>query len=116
MFFDKGEPTRKIWYYQLNPRPKPRQDQSTQRGRPRRVRRVPEDGEGFSTNPVDASTIDQETTFDLSVKNPNAPKKHHQGEARILRQHRELTQRTAVIPVDPGAVATTGWETAVGEG
>ena len=34
LFFEKGAPTREVWYYQLGPRPQPRQDQPTQRRRP----------------------------------------------------------------------------------
>jgi type I restriction enzyme M protein len=43
LFFEKGAPTRSIWYYQLDPRPQPWQDQPAQRRRPRRVRRTAKD-------------------------------------------------------------------------
>ena len=39
LFFEKGAPTRKIWYLPARPRPQPGQDQPAQRRRPRRVRR-----------------------------------------------------------------------------
>jgi type I restriction enzyme M protein len=73
LFFQKGEPTKKIWYYQLDPgrnmgKTNPLNDN---------------DLEDFvtlqKTNPeteqswnINVANID-ETTFDLSVKNPNTP-------------------------------------------
>jgi len=73
LFFQKGEPTKKIWYYQLDPgrnmgKTNPLNDK---------------DLEAFvglqKTNPeteqswnINVANID-ETTFDLSVKNPNTP-------------------------------------------
>jgi len=75
LFFDKGVPTRKIWYYQLDPgrnmgKTNPLNDadlaefielQKTKADSPK----------SWS---VDAKSIDQ-TTFDLSVKNPDGAKK-----------------------------------------
>ena len=43
LFFEKGAPTRKIWYLPARPRPQPRQDQPAQRRRPRRVRQAAKD-------------------------------------------------------------------------
>ena len=69
LFFEKGAPTRKIWYYQLDPgrnlgKTNPLNDDDL------RVRRTAED---LRRSPkswsVDAASIDP-TTFDLSVKNP----------------------------------------------
>lgn len=71
LFFEKGAPTRKVWYYQLDP------------GRNLGKTNPLNDGDlaefielqkTFADSPkswsVEATTIDQ-TTFDLSVKNPN---------------------------------------------
>ena len=84
LFFDKGEPTTRIWYYQLDPgrsmgKTSPLNDDdmadfvALQRG--------------FVTGPkswvVDMADVDR-TTFDLSVKNPNAPK------AEALRSPEEI--------------------------
>jgi len=73
LFFEKGEPTRHIWYYQLDP------------GRSMGKTNPLNDADMadfiaaqrfFTTGPrswiVDAANVDGKT-FDLSVKNPNAP-------------------------------------------
>ena len=71
LFFDKGAPTRKIWFYQLNPgrnlgKTNPLNDDD--------LREFITLQRAFATSPkswsLDAGTIDN-TTFDLSVKNPN---------------------------------------------
>ena len=76
LFFQKGEPTKNIWYYQLNPgrnmgKTNPLNDKdmedfvtlSAVEGQ------KPETEQSWNVNVAD---ID-ETTFDLSVKNPNTP-------------------------------------------
>ncbi|OWY71990.1 type I restriction endonuclease subunit M [cyanobacterium TDX16] len=71
LFFEKGAPTRKIWYYQLDPgrnlgKTNPLNDEDLAEFV--KLQRT------FADSPkswcVDAKTIDEET-FDLSVKNPN---------------------------------------------
>ena len=71
LFFEKGVPTRKIWYYKLDPgrslgKTNPLNDDD--------LAEFVELQKTFADSPkswsVDAKTIDQ-TTFDLSVKNPN---------------------------------------------
>jgi len=71
LFFDKGAPTRKVWYYQLDPgrnlgKTNPLNDDD--------LAEFIELQKTFANSPkswsVDAKTIDQ-TTFDLSVKNPS---------------------------------------------
>jgi type I restriction enzyme M protein len=71
LFFDKGAPTRKIWFYQLDPgrnlgKTNPLNDDDLAEFV--KLQRT------FADSPkswsVDAKSIDQ-TTFDLSVKNPN---------------------------------------------
>jgi type I restriction enzyme M protein len=84
LFFQKGEPTRRIWYYQLDPgrsmgktNPLNDDDMAEFIGLQR----------GFVTGPkswvVDVADVDA-ATFDLSVKNPNAP------EAEALRSPEEI--------------------------
>lgn len=71
LFFEKGAPTRKIWFYQLDPgrslgKTNPLNDDD--------LAEFVEMQTTFADSPkswtVDAATIDQ-STFDLSVKNPN---------------------------------------------
>ena len=71
LFFEKGAPTRKIWYYQLDPgrnlgKTNPLNDDD--------LAEFVKLQKTFADSPkvwsVDAKSIDQ-TTFDLSVKNPN---------------------------------------------
>ncbi len=71
LFFDKGAPTRKIWYYQLDPgrnlgKTNPLNDDD--------LAEFVKLQKTFADSPkswsVDAKGIDK-TTFDLSVKNPN---------------------------------------------
>jgi type I restriction enzyme M protein len=71
LFFEKGAPTRKVWFYQLDPgrnlgKTNPLNDAD--------LAEFVELQKSCAASPkswsVDAATIDQ-TTFDLSVKNPN---------------------------------------------
>jgi type I restriction enzyme M protein len=83
LFFQKGEPTKKIWYYQLDPgrnmgKTNPLNDKDMEefvtlsqslRAESRRERAKLETEKSwvFNVNDID------ETTFDLSTKNPNTP-------------------------------------------
>jgi type I restriction enzyme M protein len=71
LFFDKGAPTRKIWYYQLDPgrnlgKTNPLNDADMMEF----VRLQKSFADSPKSWSVDAKSIDA-TTFDLSVKNPN---------------------------------------------
>ena len=73
LFFEKGKPTRKIWYYQLDPgrnlgKINPLNDDDLAEFV--KLQKTFADSERSWT--IDAKDIDQET-FDLSVKNPNTP-------------------------------------------
>lgn len=79
LFFEKGAPTRKIWYYQLDPgrnlgKTNPLNDDD--------LAEFVKLQKTFADSPkswsVDAKTVDKKT-FDLSVKNPNGEEeiKHH---------------------------------------
>lgn len=85
LFFDKGAPTRKVWFYQLNPgrnlgKTNPLNDDD--------LAEFVTLQRTFADTPkswnVDAKTIDQ-TTFDLSVKNPSGSDEiaHHSPAAII---------------------------------
>jgi type I restriction enzyme M protein len=71
LFFEKGAPTRKVWFYQLDP------GRSLGKTNPLNDADLTEFvklQKTFADSPkswsVDANSIDK-TTFDLSVKNPN---------------------------------------------
>ncbi|MAE50867.1 MAG: type I restriction endonuclease subunit M [Micavibrio sp.] len=73
LFFDKGEATRKVWYYQLDPgrslgKTNPLNDDDL-KDFVEKQKTFADSDKSWSVNIAD---IDQ-STFDLSVKNPNAP-------------------------------------------
>jgi type I restriction enzyme M protein len=73
LFFQKGEPTKKIWYYQLDPGRKmgktnPLNDKDMEEF----VRLSLSKPETEKSWVINVNDID-ETTFDLSTKNPNTP-------------------------------------------
>lgn len=72
LFFDKGAPTRKVWFYKLDPgrnlgKTNPLNDEDLAEF----VKLQKNFVDSPNSWPVDAKDIDQ-TTFDLSVKNPNS--------------------------------------------
>jgi type I restriction enzyme M protein len=87
LFFEKGAPTRKIWYYQLDPgrnlgKTNPLNDDD--------LKEFVQLQKTFANSPkswtIDAITIDQ-TTFDLSVKNPNGNEEvKHRSPKEILEE------------------------------
>ena len=101
LFFEKGEPTKKTWYYQMNPgrnmgKTNPLNDK---------------DMKGFvdlqATKPetekswiVDISTINTDT-YDLSVKNPNTPKK------APLRSPIEVLNEMAALDLETNNILTS---------
>jgi type I restriction enzyme M protein len=98
LFFEKGAPTRKVWYYQLDPgrnmgKTNPLNDadlaefielQKTKADSPK----------SWS---IEAKTIDQ-TTFDLSVKNPNG------GEEVIHRSPQDILDEIATLDAESAEV------------
>ncbi len=98
LFFEKGAPTRKVWFYQLDP------------GRNLGKTNPLNDGDlaefvqlqkSFADSPkswsVDAKTIDA-TSFDLSVKNPNG------GEAVAHRSPQDIMAEIAALDVESAEV------------
>ncbi|MCF6282460.1 MAG: type I restriction-modification system subunit M [Candidatus Polarisedimenticolaceae bacterium] len=75
LFFEKGAPTRKVWYYQLDPG---RSLGKTNALNDDDLKEFVELQAGFADSDkswsIDVADADQDT-FDLSVKNPNAPEK-----------------------------------------
>jgi N-6 DNA Methylase. len=98
LFFEKGAPTRKTWYYQLEP------GRNMGKTNPLNDADLAEFIELQQTNAdspkswsVDAATIDP-ATFDLSVKNPNG------GEAIIHRSPQDIMDEIAALDLKSATV------------
>jgi type I restriction enzyme M protein len=98
LFFEKGAPTRKIWYYQLDPgrnlgKTNPLNDDD--------LFEFVKLQKSFADSPkswsVDAKSIDQKT-FDLSVKNPNG------GEEIAHRSPRAIMAEIAALDAESAEV------------
>ena len=98
LFFEKGSPTRKIWYYQLNPgrnlgKTNPLNDDDLKEF----VVLQAKFGKSDQSWAVDVKDVDQET-FDLSVKNPNKEEEAPLREpAEILAEIAALDAQSAKI-------------------
>ncbi len=95
LFFDKGMPTKNVWYYQLN------LDRNLGKTNPLNERDLAEFVElqktkGNSENSwsLDVSTIDQ-STFDLSVKNPSAGGQAAMREPKVILEEMKLLDASA---------------------
>jgi type I restriction enzyme M protein len=98
LFFEKGAPTRKVWYYQLDPgrtmgKTTPLNDAD--------LAEFVELQKTFADSPkswtVDVASVDK-TTFDLSVKNPNG------GEAVAHRSPVEILDEIAALDAESAEV------------
>jgi type I restriction enzyme M protein len=98
LFFDKGSSTRKVWYYQLVPGRKMGKTNSLNDAD---LAEFIELQKTFADSPkswsVDAKTIDQ-TTFDLSVKNPNG------GEEIVHRSPEDIMDEIAALDAESAEV------------
>ena len=101
LFFEKGAPTRNIWYYQLNPgrnlgKTNPLNDDD--------LADFVTQQQSFADSPqswsVDAASIDQ-TSFDLSVKNPNS------NDAVQLRSPQEIMDEITALDAESADVLAT---------
>lgn len=101
LFFEKGAPTRKIWFYQLDPgrnlgKTNPLNDED--------LAEFVQLQKTFSDSPkswsVEAATIDP-GTCDLSVKNPNG------GEKAALRSPREILDEIEALDAENAQVLQT---------
>jgi len=98
LFFEKGAPTRKIWYYQLNPgrslgKTNPLNDDDLAEF----VKLQKASADSPKSWSVDAKTINQ-NTFDLSVKNPNG------GEVVTHRSPQEIMDEIASLDAESAEV------------
>ena len=98
LFFDKGAPTRKVWFYQLDPgrnmgKTNPLNDAD--------LAEFIKLQKTFADSPkswsLDAKSIDQ-TTFDLSVKNPNG------GEVVAHRSPEDIMDEIALLDAESAEV------------
>ncbi|MEP6714633.1 MAG: N-6 DNA methylase, partial [Terriglobia bacterium] len=98
LFFEKGAPTRKVWYYQLDPgrnmgKTNPLNDQDLAEFVELQATGA-DSGKSWS---VDKGSIDQ-ATFDLSVKNPNRQEEvKHRTPAEILDEIAALDAESAEV-------------------
>ena len=98
LFFEKGAPTRNIWYYKLDPgrnmgKTNPLNDNDLAEFVALQAN-FETDAKSWS---VDAATIDQ-TSFDLSVKNPDA------GEQVALRSPEAILDEIAALDAENAAI------------
>ncbi|MBI5285924.1 MAG: N-6 DNA methylase, partial [Chloroflexi bacterium] len=98
LFFDKGAPTRKTWYYQLDPgrnlgKTNPLNDDDLAEF----VKLQATFADSSKSWSVDTKSIDQ-ATFDLSVKNP------HGGEEVAHRSVQEIMDEIAVLDAESAEV------------
>ncbi len=101
LFFEKGAPTRKVWFYQLNPgrnmgKTNPLNDEDLV-DFVNRQRTFADSAQSWS---VDAAGIDA-GTYDLSVKNPNG------GDEVVLRTPQDLLDEIAALDAESAEVLVT---------
>ena len=94
LFFQKGSPTKSIWYYQLNPgrnfgKTNPLNDADLADF----IKKQPQQAESENSWNVKVADIDQ-TTIDLSVKNANAP------QAAALRAPKDILKTMQQLDVE----------------
>jgi type I restriction enzyme M protein len=99
-FFEKGAPTRKVWYYQLDPgrtmgKTNPLNDEDLAEF----VKLQKKHADSDKSWSVSVKDIDEET-FDLTVKNPNAPESDpHRSPVEILDEIKRLDEESAGVLV-----------------
>ena len=98
LFFDKGAPTRKVWYYQLNPgrnmgKTNPLNDNDLAEF----VALQKTKADSPQSWTVDVSGIDPRT-YDLSAKNPNG------GDEKVLRSPEEILDEIAALDAESAEV------------
>ena len=110
LFFEKGAPTRKIWYYQLDPgRNMGKTNALNDEDLAEFVALQRANAEGEKSWLVDRADVDGES-FDLSVKNPNAP------EAEPLREPRVIMEEIAALDRESAEILAGIGENVVREG
>ena len=98
LFFEKGAPTKKVWYYQLDPgRSMGKTNSLNDEDLTEFVTLQKKKAESPKSWSVNVSTINQDT-FDLSVKNPNAP------EEAPLKTPEEILEEIAALDAESAEV------------
>ena len=98
LFFEKGKPTNKIWYYQLEPgrnmgKTNPLNDEDLAEFQ--KLQKTMKDSNKSWTR--DVKDLDEET-FDLSVKNPDGGEVVvHRKPEQILKEIQELDKESAEV-------------------
>jgi len=111
LFFEKGAPTRKVWFYQLDPgrnlgKTNPLNDDDLAEF----VKLQKTFADSLKSWSVDAKTIDQ-TTFDLSVKNPNGGEEvKHRSPKEIMDEIGALDAESAEVLGKIRGMLATGTE------
>lgn len=98
LFFEKGAPTRKVWFYKLDPgrnmgKTNPLNDDDMADF----VAKQASFAESENSWSVEASTVDA-ATYDLSVKNPNKP------EEAALRSPQEIMEEIAALDAESAEI------------
>jgi type I restriction enzyme M protein len=103
LFFEKGAPTRKVWYYQLDPgRSLGKTNALNDDDLKEFVTLQADFADSEKSWTVDVADMDT-TTFDLSVKNPNAPE-----EAPLRAPQEILAEISALDAESAGLLAEIG--------
>jgi len=98
LFFEKGKPTKKVWYYQLNlDRNLGKTNPLNEKDLSEFVTMISSKGDSENSWSVDVSTINEET-FDLSVKNPNKQ------DDTILRKPEEILEEINNLDQESGKI------------
>src|SRR5690554_1481441 len=98
LFFTKGEPTQKVWYYQLDPgRSLGKTNPLNDKDLAEFVELQKTFAESEKSWSIDVTNIDQ-STWDLSVKNTNAP------EAAALREPEEIIAEIIALDTESAAI------------
>ena len=101
LFFEKGAPTRKVWFYQLNPGRNMGKTQPLNDGDMADfVERQKTFAESARSWSVDVAGIDC-ATYDLSVKNPNG------GDEVALRTPQDILDEIAALDAESAEVLAT---------
>jgi len=98
LFFDKGTPTKKIWYYQLNlPRNLGKTNPLSEKDLAEFVELQKAKANSENSWSVEIADIDPKT-FDLSVKNPN------KNNEQILREPKEILEEMGKLDMESGEI------------
>lgn len=104
LFFEKGSPTKKVWFYQLNlERNLGKTNPLNENDLAEFVELQKTKAESENSWTVKLKDVDQ-STFDLSVKNPNTP------EEAPLREPKKILQEMAELDKESETILKSIWE------